>query len=116
MFLIVTLSLTSNTNFCVGDDVTFSCTGGTPPFAWSVTGLEGRADVKELGARTLNGASYPRYSSPDRSGAADPSKLTIMNINASELGATVLCEDDEVTKRASAALTLSSLLSVGMSQ
>ena len=23
---IVTLSLTSNTNFCVGDDVTFSCT------------------------------------------------------------------------------------------
>ena len=64
-----------------------------------------------VSARTLNGVSFPRYSSTD-STRADPSELTIKNIQSSELGATVHCEDDEDPRRASVTLTLSSLLSI----
>ena len=111
---VVTLTPTSNTNVCVGDDVIFSCTGGTPPFVWTTTGLKGGANV-EVPARSLNGSSYPRYSSPDSRAGADSSELTIKNIQASELEATVLCEDDEDPRRARATVTLSSSLSIGMS-
>ena len=52
-------------------------------------------------AQALNGDSYPRYSSTDSRTGADPSQLTIENIQSSELGATVFCEDDEIPRRAS---------------